>query len=60
MSVNPEYVVEKKRPLYTIVTCVVCCCQALMACKLYRGMAHEADQDDLEIEIPDEIRNYAK
>ncbi|XP_052793004.1 transient receptor potential cation channel subfamily M member 3-like isoform X2 [Mya arenaria] len=33
--------------------------KALMACKLYRGMAHEADQDDLEIEIPDEIRKYA-
>ncbi|XP_053405277.1 transient receptor potential cation channel subfamily M member 3-like isoform X7 [Mercenaria mercenaria] len=33
--------------------------KALMACKLYRGMAHEADQDDLEIEIPDELRKYA-
>lgn len=31
-----------------------------MACKLYRGMAHEADADDLEIEIPDEIRKYAQ
>lgn len=31
-----------------------------MASKLYRGMSHEADQDDLEIEIPDELRTYAQ
>ena len=30
-----------------------------MACKLFKAMAQEADQDDLEIEIPDEIRKYA-
>ncbi|KAL3865684.1 hypothetical protein ACJMK2_043048, partial [Sinanodonta woodiana] len=34
--------------------------KALMACKLYKGMAHEADQDDLEVEIPDELRKYAQ
>ncbi|KAL4227851.1 Transient receptor putative cation channel subfamily M member 7 [Mactra antiquata] len=34
--------------------------KALMASKLYRGMAHEADADDLEIEIPDEIRKYSQ
>jgi hypothetical protein len=33
--------------------------QALMACKLYKGMAHEADHDDLEVEIPDQLRKYA-
>ena len=33
--------------------------QALMACKLFKSMAHEADQDDLEIEIPEKIRTYA-
>ena len=31
-----------------------------MACKLFKAMANEADQDDLEIEIPDEIRKYAE
>ena len=36
------------------------CFKVLMASKLYRAMAHEADQDDLEIEIPDEIRKYAQ
>ena len=34
--------------------------QALMACKLYRAMAHEAAQDDLEVDISDELRSYAK
>lgn len=39
-----------------------CCFQlkALMACKLYKAMAHEADQDDLEVDISDELRAYAK
>ena len=31
-----------------------------MACKLYKAMAHEADQDDLEIELSDEFRSYAR
>ncbi|XP_041371939.1 transient receptor potential cation channel subfamily M member 3-like isoform X2 [Gigantopelta aegis] len=34
--------------------------KALMACKLYKAMAHEADQDDLEIELSDEFRSYAR
>ncbi|KAL5005502.1 hypothetical protein ScPMuIL_018958 [Solemya velum] len=34
--------------------------KALMACKLYKAMAHEADQDDLEVDISDELRAYAK
>lgn len=34
--------------------------QALVACKLYRAMAHEADQDDLEIELSEEFRSYSK
>lgn len=31
-----------------------------MACKLYKAMAHVADQDDLEVDISDELRRYAK
>ena len=34
--------------------------QALLACKLYKAMAHEADQDDLEVDISDELRKYAE
>lgn len=34
--------------------------QALMACKLYKAMAHEADSDDLEVDIFEELRSYAK
>ncbi|XP_064607878.1 transient receptor potential cation channel subfamily M member 3-like isoform X2 [Liolophura sinensis] len=34
--------------------------KALMACKLYKAMAHVADQDDLEVDISDELRRYAK
>ncbi|XP_046332894.2 transient receptor potential cation channel subfamily M member 3-like isoform X4 [Haliotis rufescens] len=34
--------------------------KALLACKLFKAMAHEADQDDLEIELSDEFRSYAK
>ncbi|PVD19530.1 hypothetical protein C0Q70_20019 [Pomacea canaliculata] len=33
--------------------------KALVACKLYRAMAHEADQDDLEIELSEEFRSYS-
>ncbi|CAE1237860.1 TRPM3 [Acanthosepion pharaonis] len=33
---------------------------ALLACKLYKAMAHEADQDDLEVDISDELRKYAE
>ncbi|XP_033750310.1 LOW QUALITY PROTEIN: transient receptor potential cation channel subfamily M member 3-like [Pecten maximus] len=34
--------------------------KALMACKLYKAMSHEADSDDLEVDISDELRSYAK
>lgn len=34
--------------------------KALVACKLYKAMAHEAAEDDLETEIYEELRNYAK
>jgi transient receptor potential cation channel subfamily M member 3 len=33
--------------------------KALIASKLYRAMAHEAADDDLEVEIYDELRGYA-
>ncbi|XP_055889921.1 transient receptor potential cation channel subfamily M member 3-like isoform X5 [Biomphalaria glabrata] len=33
--------------------------KALLAGKLYAAMAHEADQDDLEIELSEEFRHYA-
>jgi transient receptor potential cation channel subfamily M protein 3 len=31
-----------------------------MACKLYKAMAHEADQDDLEVDISTELKFYAE
>lgn len=34
--------------------------KALVACKLYKAMAHEAAEDDLDTEIYDELKNYAK
>lgn len=34
--------------------------KALAACKLYKAMAHEAAEDDLETEIYEELRNYGK
>lgn len=34
--------------------------KSLLACKLYKAMAHEADQDDLEVDISDELRKYAE
>ncbi|XP_076465905.1 transient receptor potential cation channel subfamily M member 1-like [Babylonia areolata] len=33
--------------------------KALVACTLYRALAHEADQDDLEIELSQEFRSYS-
>ncbi|XP_067631887.1 transient receptor potential cation channel trpm isoform X2 [Eurosta solidaginis] len=34
--------------------------KSLVACKLYKAMAHEAAEDDLDTEIYDELRQYAK
>nr|CAD7265095.1 unnamed protein product [Timema shepardi] len=34
--------------------------KALVACKLYKAMANEAAEDDLETEIYEELRNYGK
>ncbi|XP_075216680.1 transient receptor potential cation channel, subfamily M isoform X1 [Lycorma delicatula] len=34
--------------------------KSLVACKLYKAMAHEAAEDDLETEIYEELRNYGK
>ncbi|XP_064619053.1 transient receptor potential cation channel subfamily M member 3-like isoform X3 [Lineus longissimus] len=34
--------------------------KALIACKLYKAMAREASEDDLEIELYDELKGYAK
>jgi transient receptor potential cation channel subfamily M protein 3 len=34
--------------------------KALVACKLYKAMAHEAAEDDLETQIYEELRNYGK
>ncbi|XP_049307647.1 transient receptor potential cation channel trpm isoform X7 [Bactrocera dorsalis] len=34
--------------------------KSLVACKLYKAMAHEAAEDDLDTEIYDELRAYAK
>lgn len=34
--------------------------KSLVACKLYKAMAHEAADDDLDTEIYEELRNYAK
>ncbi|KAL8568792.1 hypothetical protein ACOMHN_000075 [Nucella lapillus] len=33
--------------------------KALVACTLYRALAHEADQDDLEIELSQEFKSYS-
>ncbi|ELT97529.1 hypothetical protein CAPTEDRAFT_120255, partial [Capitella teleta] len=34
--------------------------KALVACKLLKSMAHEAEQDDLEIDVSQELRAYAR
>lgn len=34
--------------------------KSLVACKLYKAMAHEAAEDDLDTEIYDELRQCAK
>lgn len=34
--------------------------KSLVACKLYKAMAHEAAEDDLDTEIYDELKNFAK
>lgn len=34
--------------------------KALIACKLYKAMAHEAAEDDLETEIYEELRSCGK
>lgn len=34
--------------------------KSLVACKLYKAMAHEAADDDLDTEIYEELRCYAK
>ncbi|KAJ8980323.1 hypothetical protein NQ317_008031 [Molorchus minor] len=34
--------------------------KALVACKLYKAMANEAAEDDLETEVYEELRNYGK
>ncbi|KAL1129661.1 hypothetical protein AAG570_012606 [Ranatra chinensis] len=34
--------------------------KSLVACKLYKAMAHEAAEDDLETEVYEELRNYGK
>lgn len=34
--------------------------KAIVACKLYKAMAHEAAEDDMETEIYEELRSYAK
>lgn len=34
--------------------------KSLIACKLYKAMAHEAAEDDLDTEIYDELKTYAK
>lgn len=34
--------------------------KALVALKLYKAMAHEAAEDDLETEVYDELRGYGK
>ena len=38
----------------------VCIWQALVAFKLYKSMAHEAAQDDLEVDISEEFKGYAR
>lgn len=32
--------------------------KALVACKLYKAMAHEAAEDDLEANIYEDLQNY--
>lgn len=34
--------------------------KSLVACKLYKAMAHEAAEDDLDTEIYDELKSFAK
>lgn len=34
--------------------------KALVACKLYKAMAHEAAEDDMETEVYEELRAYGK
>lgn len=34
--------------------------KSLVACKLYKAMAHEAAEDDLDTEIYDELKTFAK
>lgn len=34
--------------------------KALVACKLYKAMAHEAADDDMETEVYDELRSCGK
>lgn len=34
--------------------------KSLVSCKLYKAMAHEAAEDDLDTEIYEELRSYAK
>ncbi|KAG5896745.1 hypothetical protein JTB14_031725 [Gonioctena quinquepunctata] len=34
--------------------------KALVACKLYKAMAHEAAEDDMETEVYEELRGYGK
>lgn len=34
--------------------------KALVAAKLYKALAHEAADDDLETEVYEELRSYAK
>ena len=45
--------------VYTVL-CINWVLQALIACKLYKSMAHEAAQDDLEIDISEEIKGHAR
>lgn len=34
--------------------------KSLVACKLYKAMAHEAAEDDMETEVYEELRHYGK
>lgn len=34
--------------------------KALVACKLYKALAHEAAEDDMETEVYEELRSYGK
>ena len=49
----------------TVITCVICmsdcdCKQALVALRLYKAMAREAEQDDLEVDVASAIMCYAE